>query len=244
MICPLGHALEAFQTSAEGWSCSVCARVLEKNNTLYGCRPCDFDVCDQCSSHDFDGCWLTSAGQAVVISGPCIKGSLSLFRSEGDGQCSMEIQGTRYFGQLRSKGRIEWDDGDIWICETQGPRAAGAAATDPSDMGILSEPRQPAIIAATSSETDARTPVAPPPAPGRPVALPSAPRAPRTPPAYEVSPPPMPAPILREQHEVAPQWAVDVDDEVRPPANAAGSCGVSLPPPPMECGDPNAKDRV
>lgn len=235
MICPLGHTLQSFNTSASGWSCSVCTRVLDVNSTLYGCRSCDFDVCSHCSSHAFDGTWVTSVGQTVVINGPCIKGSLSLFRAEESGQCSMEIQGVRYFGQLHETRRIEWDDGDTWLRETQGPRSAGAAAANQSDVrGIVNSaegpPSQP-DLPAPDREVERR---ARPAGGGGGRVLPTAP-----PPAYEVQPPPMPAPILRETHEVAPQWAVVVeeggpspDSRPRVPTAPPAGSAATLPPPP------------
>lgn len=254
MICPLGHALREFITSEPGWTCSVCAQVLDVKNKLMGCRPCDFDVCEQCSVHDFDGCWVTSAGQAVDITGPCIKGSLSLFRSESVGHCSMEINGVRYFGQLCNADRIEWDDGDVWTRggESQGPRYAAAeelAAPDVTFGNLDGIPPRPA-------PEDTRPP--PPPSQsqsssGRPLALPRAP-----PPADEVQPPSMPAPILPERHEVSPQWAVVAEEEVHVPiaATAGSSIPLSLPAPPppppppapRTCGRPSrdlvAADRV
>jgi hypothetical protein len=247
MLCPLGHSLQSFQTTTEGWTCSVCLRVVGIKSTLYGCRTCDFDVCVPCSTHEFsgarkefDGRWVTSVGQEVSITGPCIKGSLSVFRSEADGQCSMEIQGIRYFGKLSGDSRIEWDDGDVWLRESEGPRAAGIAQTSGPDFSDVS-------AAASSSSAFNRAP--PPPASaescaaapaGRPLTLPSAP-----PPAAEVAPPPMP--VLREKHEVSPQWAVIGEDEHRSSAARIPNPPSSLPPPPSTSEldpDAEANDRV
>lgn len=207
----------------------MCANVVEIKSTLHGCRSCDFDVCPDCSSHEFDGRWVTSVGQEVLINGPCIKGSLSLFRAESDGKCSMEIQGVRYFGQLDIKNTIEWDDGDIWTREAEGLRAAGVPAAEPPD--VQSNFAQPPQL-----DLEAQPPAPPS---GRPIALPKA-----LPSVLPVQPAPTPAPIIRERHEVAPQWAVAAvaDDEMRSPIApcAAIASGVtSLPPPPM----PSVKEK-
>lgn len=256
MLCPLGHVLQEFRTSADGWTCSVCKSLVEKDSTLYGCRSCDFDVCASCLMHEFDGCWVTSVGQAVVITGPCIKGSLSLFRSEGDGTCSMEIQGVRYYGKLSSQTCIEWDDGDIWNRDPnpqpagaapprpEGPRAAAGSLDGPIDLSDLpASPEKPKAAASPSKpagKQDARKGSAL----GAGRSLPKAPTA-------QVQPAAKPAPGTREQHQVAPQWAVAVDDDSRPPPmsvapiSITGNPVASLPPPPMQSdGDPSAGDRV
>mmetsp|Transcript_120794 Transcript_120794/g.188646 ORF Transcript_120794/g.188646 Transcript_120794/m.188646 type:complete len:247 (-) Transcript_120794:192-932(-) len=246
MICPLGHALQAFTTAEPGWTCSVCAQVLDVKCTLMGCRPCDFDVCEQCSVHDFDGCWITSAGQSVDITGPCIKGSLSLFRSERAGHCSMEINSVRYYGQLCNPNRIEWDDGDVWTRgEPLGPRYAGTAAEEIVEPNAIL--RNDDGIPPQPTPEDGR----PPANQGRGLALPRAPPA-----ADEVQPPLMPAPILPERHEVSPQWAVVVEEETRNPIAATAGSGLPKAPPPppppppapRTCGRPSrdlaAPDRV
>lgn len=199
---------------------------------LHGCRSCDFDVCESCSKHEFDGNWVTSAGQSVVISGPCIQGSLSLFRSDEPGTCSMDIQGAKYAGKLSSNGRIEWSDGDVWIRGTHGPRDAGAADDSRGNAfeEIKKEPPQPEVEVKQAS-------TAPPPARS----------LPRAPPIPEVLPP---KPIQREKHKVAPQWNILAEDEAKiaPPSGASVAppprVGGSLPPPPGLGGSPKGRDRV
>ena len=46
--CPEGHDLMAFETPEEGYLCSVCECEFSMGTTLYGCRPCDYDLCRDC----------------------------------------------------------------------------------------------------------------------------------------------------------------------------------------------------
>lgn len=46
--CPTGHELAAFETPEDGFLCSLCDCEFPSNTTLYGCRPCDYDLCRDC----------------------------------------------------------------------------------------------------------------------------------------------------------------------------------------------------
>jgi len=48
--CPLRHPLRASCTDMDGYSCSMCEHTFSRGTLLYSCRPCDFDVCEACSS--------------------------------------------------------------------------------------------------------------------------------------------------------------------------------------------------
>mmetsp|Transcript_31252 Transcript_31252/g.58694 ORF Transcript_31252/g.58694 Transcript_31252/m.58694 type:complete len:562 (-) Transcript_31252:222-1907(-) len=48
--CPAGHPLEPFETPEDGFLCSICECEFMSNTTLYGCRPCDYDLCRDCLS--------------------------------------------------------------------------------------------------------------------------------------------------------------------------------------------------
>jgi len=46
--CPNDHLLLSFQTPEDGFLCSFCEREFPERTTLYGCRPCDYDLCQEC----------------------------------------------------------------------------------------------------------------------------------------------------------------------------------------------------
>lgn len=48
-LCPQGHALECFSTPSAEWWCSKCQTELPANALMFGCRPCDYDLCKACS---------------------------------------------------------------------------------------------------------------------------------------------------------------------------------------------------
>jgi len=47
-LCPNEHVLSPFQTPEDGFLCSFCEREFPERTTLYGCRPCDYDLCKDC----------------------------------------------------------------------------------------------------------------------------------------------------------------------------------------------------
>ena len=46
--CPAGHALLAFATPHDGFSCDVCGAVQAVGAAMAGCRACDYDTCVTC----------------------------------------------------------------------------------------------------------------------------------------------------------------------------------------------------
>lgn len=48
--CPAGHALSQFKTpTGEGdWCCSMCHGPVAEGSSMWGCRPCDYDLCTRC----------------------------------------------------------------------------------------------------------------------------------------------------------------------------------------------------
>ena len=47
--CPAGHALVGFATDVAGYNCDSCgAEELAAGTALWGCKGCDYDVCEQC----------------------------------------------------------------------------------------------------------------------------------------------------------------------------------------------------
>eukprot|EP00662_Eupelagonemidae_sp_cell21_P007269 gene7269-26498_t len=49
-VCPKGHALAAFRTDVDGYTCDVCGPdvSMPKGTLMHGCRVCDHDVCAAC----------------------------------------------------------------------------------------------------------------------------------------------------------------------------------------------------
>eukprot|EP01084_Bolivina_argentea_P172020 297991_1 len=47
--CPGRHGLKAFNTP-NVYHCSVCHGTFSQGTTMYGCRSCDYDLCDSCNS--------------------------------------------------------------------------------------------------------------------------------------------------------------------------------------------------
>ena len=48
--CENGHPLKKFIPGRWGYGCDGCGRSISPNETLYGCRKCDYDLCENCHS--------------------------------------------------------------------------------------------------------------------------------------------------------------------------------------------------
>lgn len=46
--CEFGHTLRAFKVNTAGFGCDGCEQPQRQGVTLYGCRECDFDLCEAC----------------------------------------------------------------------------------------------------------------------------------------------------------------------------------------------------
>merc|ERR1719375_2331350 len=44
--CPQKHRLTYFATDRYGFSCEICHLILPKGTLMWGCRKCDWDICD------------------------------------------------------------------------------------------------------------------------------------------------------------------------------------------------------
>lgn len=49
--CSGGHGLQRFVSPIDGFTCSICGAAQLCGTTLYSCRLCDYDVCEQCAGH-------------------------------------------------------------------------------------------------------------------------------------------------------------------------------------------------
>jgi len=47
--CPEEHFLLEYDTPFDGCSCSTCKNKFPKSSRMFGCRPCDFDLCESCA---------------------------------------------------------------------------------------------------------------------------------------------------------------------------------------------------
>merc|ERR1712232_496341 len=48
--CPSGHVLERHAAPNSDYTCDVCGKDVAEGETLWGCRLCDYDKCQQCAS--------------------------------------------------------------------------------------------------------------------------------------------------------------------------------------------------
>ena len=46
--CPGKHVLSSFSTPDAEFSCDVCRTVFRTGTHMYGCRECDWDICEKC----------------------------------------------------------------------------------------------------------------------------------------------------------------------------------------------------
>merc|ERR1712054_471069 len=48
--CPSGHVLERHAAPNSDYTCDVCGKEVAAGETLWGCRLCDYDECQQCAN--------------------------------------------------------------------------------------------------------------------------------------------------------------------------------------------------
>merc|ERR1711988_1766287 len=48
--CPFGHVLERHSAPNSDYTCDVCGKEVAEGDTLWGCRLCDYDKCQQCAN--------------------------------------------------------------------------------------------------------------------------------------------------------------------------------------------------
>lgn len=48
VTCARDHVLKKFKTKEHGFTCESCSAVMPVKSILYGCRACDFDLCESC----------------------------------------------------------------------------------------------------------------------------------------------------------------------------------------------------
>eukprot|EP01084_Bolivina_argentea_P172774 299243_1 len=48
--CPANHTLTQFKTPDANYYCDVCNRNLNEQTILFGCRECDYDICQSCQT--------------------------------------------------------------------------------------------------------------------------------------------------------------------------------------------------
>mmetsp|Transcript_70988 Transcript_70988/g.125535 ORF Transcript_70988/g.125535 Transcript_70988/m.125535 type:complete len:677 (+) Transcript_70988:74-2104(+) len=115
--CPENHLLTAFETHEEGFACSVCEREFPEKTLLYGCRACDYDLCESClfktdgSSEQTpgDGDRTASEADAEALADPDDGESFTsekLFAEEAQAQIE-EDDGCLYWQVLLKKEEID-----------------------------------------------------------------------------------------------------------------------------------------
>jgi hypothetical protein len=48
--CPETHRLQAFEAERSGFSCDMCGSACAAGARLFGCRQCDYDLCEECAT--------------------------------------------------------------------------------------------------------------------------------------------------------------------------------------------------
>merc|ERR1712072_136655 len=48
--CPSGHVLKRHSAPNSDYTCDVCGKEVTEGETLWGCRLCDYDKCQQCAN--------------------------------------------------------------------------------------------------------------------------------------------------------------------------------------------------
>lgn len=66
--CPGQHGLLAFPTPDADWWCSICDKDHTKGTMFYGCRSCDYDVCESCYLQDSEVHVSSQPSQPTSIS--------------------------------------------------------------------------------------------------------------------------------------------------------------------------------
>jgi hypothetical protein len=66
--CPSGHVLECHAAPNSDYTCDVCEREVAEGETLWGCRLCDYDKCQQCANKRIVG-FTDTDGDKVVLKG-------------------------------------------------------------------------------------------------------------------------------------------------------------------------------
>ena len=59
--CMNGHELKKFVPGRYGFGCDGCGRSIHPNETLYGCRRCDYDLCENC--HQIKKSWTSQKNE-------------------------------------------------------------------------------------------------------------------------------------------------------------------------------------
>merc|ERR1712232_804289 len=67
-ICPSGHVLERHSAPNSDYECDVCGKEVTEGATLWGCRLCDYDKCQQCANKGVVE-FIDTDGDKVVLKG-------------------------------------------------------------------------------------------------------------------------------------------------------------------------------
>jgi len=65
--CPSGHVLKRHAAPDSDYRCDVCDKEVAEGETLWGCRLCDYDMCQQCANGTVE--FTDTDGDKVMIKG-------------------------------------------------------------------------------------------------------------------------------------------------------------------------------
>ena len=74
--CPGNHGLKEFNTSEYKqftyFNCDICQTKHNKNTIMFGCRICDYDLCQSCMQNTGMHVFSISIGRLCVRACPCV----------------------------------------------------------------------------------------------------------------------------------------------------------------------------
>merc|ERR1719329_2031304 len=100
--CPGGHVLQRFVTGIEEWGCDRCAARQSAEAVMWGCRICDYDVCDSCMEGE------APKGTKRKIDGPPKASAYNIFMSEQMTEGKPFATGVAAWNALPECGRAKY----------------------------------------------------------------------------------------------------------------------------------------
>lgn len=110
------------------------------------------------------GRWVSSNGKVHLVGVDAVhwqSGEISRLRKRWrfDGRSRIteyatELEGVRFIGRINEAGKLEWDDGDIWVRDLRGPETGGYAALS-SAFGQVGESVVDVLSAAPGAVVEA-----------------------------------------------------------------------------------------
>jgi len=101
------HVLKAFETQHGGYTCDECHFRVPVKTQLYGCRPCNYDVCEACHA-------LTSSPAVVTVAPSVVSPPQAKFVCDvtlADGSVVRPGEKLVKTWRIRNSGEVAWERG-------------------------------------------------------------------------------------------------------------------------------------